>query len=356
MNTSILKKHKDKLLKIGSFNFLDNSVYIIAELSANHNGSLKTALETIKAAKEAGANAVKLQTYTADTMTLNCDKDEFMTNSNNIWAGRKLYDLYEQAHTPWEWHQELFSYAREIGIDIFSSPFDKSAVDFLEEFHPSAYKIASFEITDYELVRYTASKMKPIIISTGIATIDEIQDVVEICRNEGNEDIILLKCTSSYPAPLQDANLLTIPNMAQTFNVNVGFSDHTLGSTAPIVAVTLGAKVIEKHFILDKSQGGIDASFSMDKEEFSEMVQAIRDTQKLLGKVDYTMSMQKRNSRHSSRSLYVAKNIKKGELFTNENIRSVRPGYGMHPKYLKDVLGRVAQRDYEFGDSLNLQL
>jgi len=254
------------------------------------------------------------------------------------------------AYTPWEWHKELFEYAREIGIDIFSSPFDKSAVDFLEQFNPSAYKIASFEITDYELVRYTASKGKPIIISTGIATIDEIQDVVDICRSEGNEDIILLKCTSSYPAPLEDANLKMIPNIKETFSVEIGFSDHTIGSTAPIVAVTLGAKVIEKHFIIDKSIGGADANFSMDKEEFAKMVKDIRDTEKLLGRVDYSMNEKKRNSRRFARSLYMAKDIKKGEVFTEENIRSVRPSFGMHPKYLKDILGKVAKRNYEFGE------
>ncbi len=277
-------------------------------------------------------------------------KDDFIVKGGTLWDGKTLYELYQWAYTPWEWHKELFEYAREIGIDIFSSPFDKSAVDFLEQFSPSAYKIASFEITDYELVRYTASKGKPIIISTGIATIDEIQDVVDICRSEGNEDIILLKCTSSYPAPLEDANLKMIPNIKETFNVEVGFSDHTIGSTAPIVAVTLGAKVIEKHFIIDKSIGGADASFSMNREEFAKMVKDIRDTEKLLGKVDYSMNEKKKNSRQFARSLYVAKDIKKGEVFTEENIRSVRPSFGMHPKYLKDILGKEAKRNYEFGE------
>ncbi|OHE20327.1 MAG: pseudaminic acid synthase, partial [Sulfurimonas sp. RIFOXYD12_FULL_36_11] len=249
-------------MKIADFDLQKDGAYIIAELSANHNGSLQTALDTIKAAHECGANAIKLQTYTADTLTLNCDKEDFIIKGGTLWDGRKLYDLYKEAYTPWEWHKELFNYARSLGIDIFSTPFDKSAVDFLETLNPSVYKIASFEITDYELVRYTASKMKPIIISTGIATIDEIQDAVNICKNEGNHQIILLHCTSAYPAPLEDANLLTIPNLAQTFGVISGFSDHTLGTTAPVVAVTLGAKVIEKHFILDRSIGGADAEFS----------------------------------------------------------------------------------------------
>lgn len=337
-------------MKLGNFNIEKDGVYIIAELSANHNGSLKNALDTIKAAKEIGANCIKLQTYTADSMTLNCNKDDFLITQGTLWDGEYLYNLYEKAFTPWEWHKELFDYAREIGIDIFSSPFDKTAVDFLEEFAPSAYKIASFEITDYELIRYTASKMRPIIISTGIATIDEIQDAVDICRSVGNNEIVLLKCTSAYPAPLEDANLATIPNLAQTFGVISGFSDHTLGSTAPVVAVTLGAKVIEKHFILDKSIGGADAEFSMDKQEFLEMIKAIRETEKLIGRVDYTMTEKKQKSRQFSRSLYISKDIKKGDLFTEENIRSVRPGYGMHPKYLNDYLGKIATKDYEFGN------
>ncbi len=337
-------------MKIGTFDLEQDGVYIIAELSANHGGKIAIAKESILAAKEIGTDAVKLQTYTAETLTLNSDKEDFIIKGGTLWDDRKLYDLYKEASLPWEWHKELFEYAREIGIDIFSSPFDKTAVDFLEQFEPSAYKIASFEITDYELIRYTASKGRPMIISTGIATIDEIQDAVDICRSEGNEEIVLLKCTSAYPAALEDANLLTIPNLAQTFGVVSGFSDHTLGVTAPVVATTLGAKVIEKHFILDKSIGGADASFSLDKKEFSQMIQAVRDTEKLLGKVDYSMTEKKKTSRQFSRSLYVAKDIKKGEILSEENIKSVRPGYGMHPKYLKDILGQVAQKDYQFGD------
>jgi len=283
-------------------------------------------------------------------MTLNCKNDDFLIKGGTLWDGKNLYKLYQWASTPWEWHKELFEYAHKIGIDIFSTPFDKSAVDFLEQFNPPAYKIASFEITDYELIRYAASKGRPMIISTGIATIDEIQDAVEICRNEENKDIILLKCTSAYPAPLDEANLKMIPNLAETFGVISGFSDHTLGTTAPVVAVTLGAKVIEKHFILDKAIGGPDVEFSLDKKEFSEMIKAVRDAEKLLGKMDYGMTEKKKQNRQFSRSLYVAKDIKKGELFTEENIRSVRPGYGMHPKYFKEILGKTAQRDYEFGE------
>lgn len=337
-------------MKIGNFDLNKDGTYIIAELSANHNGSLQNALDTIKAAKEIGADAIKLQTYTADTLTLNCDKEDFIIKGGTLWDGKKLYDLYKEAYTPWEWHKELFAYAREIEIDIFSTPFDKSAVDFLEQFNPSAYKIASFEITDHELIRHTASKGRPIIISTGIASIDEIQEAVDICRSEENNNIVLLKCTSAYPAPLEDANLKTIPNLAETFGVISGFSDHTLGIIAPITAISLGAKVIEKHFILDKAIGGADADFSLDKKEFAQMVKAIRDTEKLLGRVDYSMSEKKWKSRQFARSLYVAKDIKKGEIFTEENIRSVRPGYGMHPKFFKDILGKTATQDYKFGD------
>ena len=342
------------MFKIGKFDLEKDGTFIIAELSANHGGDINIAKETIKAAKDIGANAIKLQTYTADTLTLDCDKEDFIIKGGTLWDDKKLYDLYQEAFLPWEWHEELFSYARSLDIDIFSTPFDKSAVDFLEQFNPSAYKIASFEITDHELIAYAASKKKPIIISTGIATIEEIEQAVEICKKEGNEQIVLLKCTSAYPAPLEDANLSTIPNLAQTFNVVSGFSDHTLGITGPVVATTLGAKVIEKHFILDKSIGGPDSDFSLDKEEFSQMISAVRDTEKLIGKIDYTLTEKKKKSRQFARSLYISKDIKKGEAFTEENIKSIRPGYGMHPKYLKDILGKISSKDYSFGDRLDL--
>ncbi len=339
-------------MKIGNFDLQKDGTFIIAELSANHNGSLQTALDSIKAAKECGANAIKLQTYTADTLTLNSRNEDFMISGGTLWDGRNLYELYQEAYTPWKWHKELFDYARSLDIDIFSTPFDKTAVDFLETLNPSAYKIASFEITDYELVRYTASKQKPIIISTGIATIDEIQDVVNICKSVGNENIILLKCTSEYPAPLNEANLKTISNMKETFGVEIGFSDHTLGVVAPVVAVTLGAKVIEKHFIIDKSIGGADCGFSMDKKEFKQMVEAIRDAEKLIGVVDYSLNEKRKKQRRFARSLYISSDIKKGEVFTLENIKSVRPFYGLHPKYLNDILGKVAKKDYKFADRL----
>ncbi len=343
-------------MKIGNFDLTCDGTYIIAELSANHNGELQNALDTIDAAKEIGANAIKLQTYTADTITLDCDKEDFLISGGTLWDGKTLYDLYKEASTPWEWHKELFEHARSIGIDIFSSPFDKSAVDFLEQFNPSAYKIASFEITDYELIRYTASKGKPIIISTGIATINEIQDAVNICKEVGNENIVLLKCTSAYPAPLEDANLNMIPNLSQTFNVISGFSDHTLGSTAPIAAVTLGAKVIEKHFILDKAIGGADADFSMDKKEFQDMIIAIRDTEKILGNVDYSMTKKREASRRFSRSLYVADDVKKGEYFSEINVRSVRPGYGIHPKHIDVIIGKKSNQDISKGTPMSFNL
>jgi len=337
-------------VKIGNFDLNKDGVFIIAELSANHNGSLQTALDTIKAAKECGANAIKLQTYRADTLTLNCKNRDFMIEGGTLWDGKSLYELYEEAYTPWEWHEELFAYARSLDLDVFSTPFDKSAVDFLETFNPTAYKIASFEITDYELVEYTASKGKPIIISTGIATLEEIIDVIALCKNVGNGQIILLKCTSSYPAALEEANLNTITNMKEKFGVNIGFSDHTLGITAPIVAVTLGACVIEKHFILDKSIGGADCAFSLDKQEFALMVQAVRETEKLLGEIDYSLNEKRKNQRRFCRSIYVSENIKKGEIFSLENLKSVRPGYSMHPKYLNKLLGQKAKKDYHLGD------
>ncbi len=342
-------------MKIDNFDFDKDGTFIIAELSANHNGSLQVALDSIKAAKEIGANAVKLQTYTADTITLNCKKDDFKISQGTLWDGKYLYDLYKEAYTPWQWHKKLFEYAKELDIIIFSSPFDKTAVDLLEKLNTPAYKIASFEITDYSLIEYVASKNKPIIISTGIATIDEIQDAVEICRSVGNNEIILLKCTSAYPAPLDEANLLTIANLSKTFDVVSGFSDHTIGSTAPIVAITLGAKVIEKHFILDRSIGGADAEFSMNKNEFKNMIKAIRETEQLLGKVDYSLTSKRKKSRNFSRSLYVSKDIKKGDTFTEENIRSVRPGYGLHPKYLKNILGKKANKDLTLGTALSFE-
>ena len=277
-------------MKIDTFLINDQSpVFIIAELSANHNGSIDVAIETIKAAKRAGANCIKLQTYTADTITLDSDKPDFVIQGT-IWEGKKLYDLYKEAYTPWEWHEQLIKVANEEGLICFSSPFDKTAVDFLETLNVPAYKIASFEITDIPLIEYTASKMKPIIISTGIAELADIELAVEACKRVGNHDIALLKCTSSYPAPIEEANMIMVKDLAERFNVISGLSDHTMGGTVPVVATAFGAKIIEKHFILDRSIGGPDASFSMNEEEFTNMVKAVREAEKAIGKIDYKLT------------------------------------------------------------------
>jgi len=343
-------------MKIAHVDLTSTHTFIIAELSANHGNSIETAKQTIRAAKKVGADAIKLQTYTADTLTLNCNKEDFVVKGGTLWDNKTLYELYQEAYTPWEWHEALFACAKEEGLLCFSTPFDKSAVDFLEQFDPPAYKVASFEITDYELVRYIASKKKPIIISTGIATLQEIEDVVAICKSEGNHDIVLLQCTSSYPAPLEGANLLTLPDLSKRFGVIAGFSDHTLGITAPIAAVALGAKVIEKHFILDKTIGGADASFSLDVDAFAGMVNAVRDTEKLLGKPTYNLDESAIKGRQFSRSLYVAKAIQKGEVFTEENIRSIRPGYGLHPKYLGEILGKRASKNLSKGERVTKEM
>ena len=339
-------------MKIGNFTIDNGSpVFIIAELSANHNGDLSVALETIRAAKRAGADAIKLQTYTANTITIDCDKDDFLIKGT-IWDGRKLYDLYQDAHTPWEWHKEIFDCAKEEGLICFSSPFDKSAVDFLEELDVPAYKIASFEITDIPLIEYVASKEKPVILSTGIATFEDIELALDACQRMGNYDIALLKCTSSYPAPIEEANMAMIPEFKERFNVIPGLSDHTLGSTVPIVATTLGARIIEKHFILDRSIGGPDASFSMNEKEFTEMVKAAREAEKAVGVVSYEPTEKQIKGRAFSRSLYVVKDIKKGDLITEENIKSIRPGFGMHPKKYEEMLGTTAKKDFTKGSRL----
>lgn len=327
--------------------------FIIAELSANHNGSLETAIETIRAAKRAGADAVKLQTFTPDTITLNSKNEDFLIKGT-IWDGQYLYDLYKEAYTPWEWHEKLFEIAKEEGLIIFSSPFDKTSVDFLEKLDVPAYKIASLEITDIPLIEYVASKGKPVIISTGIADVNDIELALDACRRVGNGQIVLLKCTSSYPTPIEESNMVMIPHLAERFGVISGLSDHSLGITVPIVATVLGAKVIEKHMILNKDVGGPDASFSLDEKEFTEMVKAVREAELAMGKVDYTLTENMIESRKFSRSLYVAEDIKKGEVFTEKNIRSVRPGYGLHPKYLKDIIGKIAKEDMEKGSSLKI--
>ncbi|MCW2120274.1 pseudaminic acid synthase [Flavobacterium sp. 7A] len=343
-------------MKIGTFEINNSSkVFIIAELSANHNGSIEVALETIKAAKRAGADCIKLQTYTANTITLDSDKEDFKIKGT-IWEGQNLHKLYQEAYTPWEWHKQLFDAANAEGLVCFSSPFDKTAVDLLESLNTPAYKIASFEITDIPLIEYVASKGKPIILSTGIATIEDIELALDACRRVGNNDIALLKCTSSYPAPIEEANMCMVKDIAERFEVISGLSDHTIGSTVPVVATCFGAKIIEKHFILDRAIGGPDASFSMNEEEFTAMVKAVREAELAIGKVDYTLTDKQAKGKDFSRSLYVVKDIKKGELFTEENVRSIRPGFGLHPRYLPEILGKQASTDMEMGDRFELQM
>jgi pseudaminic acid synthase len=332
----------------------NNSTFIIAELSANHNGSLDNALETIKAAKRAGADCIKLQTYTADTMTIDSKNDDFKLKQGTIWDNKYFYDLYQEAYTPWEWHKQLFEAAAAEGLICFSSPFDFSAVDLLENLNTPAYKIASFEITDIPLIEYVASKNKPIIISTGIAEIEDIELALEACKKMGNNDIALLKCTSSYPAPIEEANLVMIKDLAERFNVVAGLSDHTMGSTAPIVATIMGAKIIEKHFILDRSIGGPDASFSMNEQEFTDMVKAVREAEKAIGVIDYSLTEKQKKGKEFCRSLYIVNDIKESDKITPENVRSIRPGYGLHPKYYYDILGKKINRDLLKGTALSL--
>ena len=343
-------------MNIGGFKInKEGKVFIIAELSANHNGSLDVAKETVRAAKRAGADCIKLQTYTANTLTINSTKEDFKISNGSIWDERTFYELYQEAYTPWEWHKELMDTAKEEGLVCFSSPFDPTAVDFLEDLNVPAYKIASFEITDIPLIEYAASKGKPIILSTGIATETDISLAVEACRRVGNNDIALLKCTSSYPAPVEEANLVMVKDLAERFDVISGLSDHTLGAIAPVVATCMGAKIIEKHFILDKSIGGPDASFSLDEKEFKEMVDSVRAAEQAIGKVDYTLTEKQVKGKDFSRSLYIVENIKAGDLLTDKNVRSIRPGFGLHPKHLKDILGKKVNQLLERGTRMDLK-
>ncbi|MFV9549504.1 pseudaminic acid synthase [Algibacter sp. PT7-4] len=335
----------------------NNPCFIIAELSANHGKDINIAIDTIKAAKKAGADAIKLQTFTPDTITLNAKREEFLINHGTLWDGKYLYDLYKETYLPWEWHETLFNVAKEEGLLCFSSPFDLTAVSFLENLNVPAYKIASPEILDIPLIKACAKTGKPIIISTGIASIEDINLAVQTCLAEGNNQIVLLKCTTSYPAPIEDANLKTIPNLVDTFDVIGGLSDHTLGVVAPVVSVALGGKVIEKHFILDRSIGGADASFSLDTEQFKEMVESVRDAEKSLGKISYKLKEKASSlSKLASRSLFITEDVKKGEILTNENIRSIRPGNGIHPKYLNQVLGKQFNSNYKKGEPLLFQM
>ena len=329
--------------------------YIIAELSANHGGSLAQALRTIRAMKDAGADAIKLQTYTADTLTIDCDRDEFKVGSGSLWEGRTLHDLYQEAHTPWQWHEELFGLAAELEIDCFSTPFDKSAVEFLESFDPPVYKVASFELVDLPLIRYIASKGRPIIMSTGMGSLAEISQAVNVVKESG-VPLSLLKCTSAYPSLPESMNLKTIPHLRQAFEVPTGLSDHTLGVAVPAVAVALGACVIEKHFTLSRERPGPDSAFSLEPDEFREMVDAVRVAEKALGEVNYQPTEKEAASKVFRRSLFVVESVDVGEPLTTKNVRSIRPGYGMSPASLDLVIGRKAAMKIERGTPLQWDL
>jgi len=330
-----------------------NKTFIVAELSANHNGSLDVAKKTILAAAESGADAVKLQTYTADTLTIECDKPNFQIKSETLWDGLTLYELYKKAYTPWEWHEELFAYGRSLGLTVFSTPFDYTAVDFLEELSNPIIKIASFEAMDYLLIAYAAKKMKPMVISTGVLSLEEIGNAVKTCRNAGNNDITLLVCTSEYPAKPEDAQLLKIKDLKGRFDVNVGLSDHTMGIAVASAAVALGASMIEKHFTLDRSADDVDSAFSMEPVAFKQMVESIRIVEQAVSPPDYSKISP---GRKFARSLFVVKDIAAGQEFTKDNLRSIRPSNGLHPGFYPEILGKKAVIPIERGTPLSWDL
>lgn len=326
---------------------------IVAEISANHGHSVEIAKNTIKAAKDAGADYIKLQTYTADTLTLDCDNEYFRINNGTLWDGTTFHKLYQEAYTPWEWHKELFDYAKSIGIGIFSTPFDNTAVDLLVELDSPYMKIASFEINHIPLIKYAASTGKPMIISTGVATLEDIEDAIKACKEVGNNDITLLQCTSEYPAKPEDANLIMIKDLKERFNVKSGLSDHTMGYLVSVAGVLMGASVIEKHFILDRKIGGPDSSFSMTPDEFKEMVDNIRKVEKMIGEVNYEKRSKK--SFKFKRSIFVSKDIKKGEKISKDNIKIVRPSDGIAPKYYDEVIGKTVNKNLDFGMPLRFE-
>ncbi|MGO9114896.1 MAG: pseudaminic acid synthase, partial [Thermoguttaceae bacterium] len=333
------------------------SPFVIAEMSGNHNHSLDSAMAIIEAAAAAGADAIKLQTYTADTITLDVSSGPFViTDKDSPWAGRRLHELYQEAHTPWAWHKPLFDRARQLGLIAFSTPFDPTAVDFLEELEAPAYKVASFELVDLPLIEKIASTGKPVIMSTGMATLAEIDEAVQVARRGGATQIALLKCSSAYPAAPAEMNLSTIPHLSAGFGLPVGLSDHTLGLAAPVTAVALGACIIEKHLALSRKLPGPDVAFSLEPDEFREMVAAVRTAYQAVGHVDYGVSPREAASREFRRSLFVTENVSAGERFTHENVRSVRPASGLPPKYLDHVLGRIANRDLEAGTPLSWEV
>jgi pseudaminic acid synthase len=326
----------------------ENLPYIIAELSANHNGKIETALRIIEEAKKAGADAVKLQTYTADTITLNSDRDDFQIHGG-LWDGRSLHDLYQEAHTPWDWHAPLFKYADKLGITIFSSPFDNTAVDLLEDLNSPAYKIASFEAVDLPLIKYVASTGKPMIISTGMADAEEIEEAIDAARSGGCKELAILQCVSSYPAPAQDYNLRTIPNMISRFGLVAGLSDHTLDNTTAIMSVAFGASIIEKHFTLNRNGGGPDDSFSLEPADLVALCRDARTAWKAMGKVDYGRQSSEQGNLKFRRSMYFVKELKSGDIITADAIRSVRPGFGLAPKYLECIIGKHVNVDVSYG-------
>jgi len=345
------------LVKIGTREIgLGRAAYIVAEVSANHNQKYDQAVSIVGAAKNAGADAVKLQTYTADTITFASDSEEFRVSGGTLWDGRTLYDLYAEAHMPWEWQPKLKNQAEELGMDCFSSAFDSTAVDFLEKMGVPAHKIASFELVDLALIQRMARTGKPLIISTGMATVEEIEEALQSAREAGATQIALLKCTSAYPAPLEEMNLRTIPEMARRFAVPVGLSDHTMGIAAPVAAVALGACIIEKHLTLSRSIPGPDSAFSLEPEEFKEMVDAVRTAERALGEVHFGLSGKEEASRAFRRSLYLVQDVSQGEAFTTENVRSIRPGNGLHPRHLVEVLGKRAARGIKRGTPLHWEL
>ncbi|MGI1671160.1 MAG: pseudaminic acid synthase [Neptuniibacter sp.] len=325
--------------------------YIIAELSANHNGRIETAIRIIEEAKKAGADAVKLQTYSADTITLDCDTKDFQIDSG-LWAGKTLYQLYQEAHMPWEWHKPLFEYANKLGITIFSSPFDTTAVDLLEDLNTPAYKIASFEAVDLPLIKYAASTGKPMIISTGMADAEEIQEAIDAAREGGCTELAILHCVSGYPAPAEDYNLRTIPNMVERFGLVTGLSDHTLDNTTAIASVVMGASIVEKHFTLDRKGGGPDDSFSLEPQELSALCRDSKTAWQALGKVDYETKASEKGNTQFRRSLYVVNELEAGQKVTENDIRSVRPGFGIAPKHHKKVIGKVVNRKLSYGEPL----
>ena len=334
---------------------MNSKCMIVAEISANHNGDMEIAKETIRAAKRAGADAIKMQTYKADTITLNCSSDDFKVQGGTIWDGRYLHELYKDASLPWEWHKELFDLAKKEGLICFSTPFDNSAVDLLEELNCPIYKIASFEIVDIPLIEYVAKKQKPIIMSTGIANYEDIKLAVETCRKAGNNDITVLKCTSSYPAPINEANLKMMKRFAKDFDVKIGLSDHTIGNLLPILSIAMGATVIEKHFKLNDEVGGADASFSVNEQDFKILVDEIRLAELAMGVESYELTEKQISGKRFGRSLYISKDLKSGDILTKENIKSVRPGLSLHPKYYNDVLGKQVIKDLNKGSRFSLK-